>query len=174
MKIKKRRSTVHNIVTVLAIGILLALLIGGVAYYRRSAVVPKDISSQVNFPIFYPQPGRQILVNEASFKYDKSLQQVSFTVEYNGSNITFAEQSSPDSFSADPSFYPAFVAKLNSYANFESINGRVDLAQPTETKDQTAIMNAKGTLTFANANKGSKLSENSWKRLFNSVENTRP
>lgn len=139
---------------------------------RDSSPVPTSIQNSVQFPVIYPKPSQQITIKESTFKYSKSLGQVSFIVNFAGSNITFAEQSSPDSFSADPTFYPTFIQKLNGYATFTALDGRVDLTLPSETHYQTAVMNAKGTLVFASS--PNKLTENNWKLLFNTLENTQP
>jgi hypothetical protein len=154
--------------------IVVGLVVVGYIFFvaRQPSTVPKSITSSVQFPIFYPKPGKQITIKQTSFKYDKSLGQVSFIVNYAGSAITFAEQSSPDSFSADPTFYPAFIQKLNGYDTFSGVDGRVDLTLPSETHEQTAIMNAKGTLVFASTS--GKISESSWKLLFYSLSNTQP
>jgi hypothetical protein len=157
-----------------AIGLVVIVLAAGgtIAYIKRGSVVPRTIAKQVNFVIFYPKPSQQTGIEEKTFKYSSSLGQVSFIVNFAGQQITFAEQSSPDSFSVDPSFYSAFIQKLNGYATFDSIDGRVDLTQPTEVNAQTAIMNAKGTLLFAKAS--GNISENNWRLLFNSVVYNQP
>jgi len=154
--------------------IVVGLAIAGYIFFvvGRTSFVPKSITSSVQFPIFYPKPSKQIIIKQPSFKYDKSDGQVSFIVSYKGSSITFAEQSSPDSFSADPNFYPAFIQKLNGYGTFSGVDGRVDLTLPSETHEQTAIMNAKGTLVFASTS--GQISESNWKLLFYDLNNTQP
>lgn len=86
--------------------------------------------------------------------------------------ITFAEQSSPDSFAADPNFYPAFIQKLGGYDTFNSVNGQVDLTRPAQVNAETGVMNTKGTLLFARSD--GDLSETNWKLLFNSLDYTQP
>lgn len=134
--------------------------------------VPSSISLKVDFPIFYPKSAKQAKVDESSLKYDKKMGQVSYVVNYQHRTITFAEQASPESFSADPGFYTSFVRKLGSYYNFDSLNGRVDLTVPQQVGTETAIMNAKGTLLFAKSS--GDLSQYSWRLLFNSLYYTRP
>ena len=159
------------------IGTLLIVVCVGISTYifivvRKPSVIPKNITSSAQFPIFYPKPSKQIIIKQASFKYDRSLGQVSFIVNFEKSTITFAEQGSPDSFSADPNFYPAFIQKLNGYDTFSGVDGRVDLTLPSETHEQTAVMNAKGTLLFVSSS--SQISESNWKLLFYSLNNTQP
>jgi|GEM_PF-2290238 hypothetical protein len=164
----KRNARLVSVLLIICLGI-----IGYIIYLNRTpSPIPKDISSAVQFPIFYPEASKQIIVKKTSFKYDKSHGQVSFIVNFNSNNITFAEQGSPDSFSADPNFYTAFVQKLNGYATFSGVDGRVDLTLPSETHEQTAVMNAKGTLLFATTS--SQISEANWKLLFNTLNNTQP
>jgi len=154
--------------------LILSALAGAWIWWRHDhQVIPENIAQQVNFVIFYPAPTNQIVIQKPSFKYDKSIKQISFIVRFDGQSITFAEQSSPDSFSDDPNFYPQFIQKLNGYATFASIDGSVDLTVPKEIKDEAGVMNAKGTLLFAQSTTGN-LSENAWKQLFNSLVYVQP
>src|SRR5665213_701938 len=154
------------------ISALLIIICLGIAGYilfvgKQSVIVPKTITSSAQFPILYPEPSKQVTIKQSSFRYDKSHGQVYFIVNFKNYNITFAEQSSPDSFSADPTFYTALVQKLNGYATFAAVDGRVDLSLPAETHEQTAIMNARGTLLFASTR--DTISESNWKLLLNTL-----
>lgn len=168
---KRLRSKI-TLIAIVMILIIIAIAVGIIWYINASAVVPQSIRKQANFAIFYPQPGQQITIQKSTFKYDKSLGQVSYIVNFDSRQLTFAEQSSPDSFSADPTFYPAFIQKLDGYATFSSVNGRVDLTRPAQVQAETGVMNAKGTLLFAKSS--GDLSENNWKLLFNALSNTQP
>jgi hypothetical protein len=169
--IKKYRSNYRLVSLLLAI--IVVIIVGYFLYVISNPnPIPKTIQNSVTFPIFYPKPSKQVAIKSSSFKYDKSKGQVTFSVNYNKQNITFAEQSSPDSFSADPNFYQSLAQSLNSYASFDTIDGQVNLTLPSQTKDQTAVMNAKGTLLFANSS--SKLTQANWKLLFNTLDNTQP
>jgi hypothetical protein len=161
-----------RILLVLGSSLLITAVAVGVEAYIKPPVVPKNILRQVNFPVFYPEPNKQIKVQTKSFKYDSSQGQISFIVALDNRSITFAEQSSPDSFGADPNFYSAFIQKLNGYATFDSVDGTVSLTYPAQVNSQTAVMNAKGTLLFAKST--GDISENSWKLLFNSLTYTQP
>ncbi len=132
--------------------------------------IPSSIVNSVKFAIFYPQPNKQIVYQKGSFEYDKSKGQVIFNIHYDGQEVTFSEQSSPDAFSANPNYYQSLVSGLNNYATFASINGQVNLTIPSQTKQQTAIMNTKGTLLFVNSR--GDLNENNWKILFASLKYT--
>jgi hypothetical protein len=146
--------------------------IGLFVFVRKPPVIPHNIQKQVNFAIFYPQVSSQASIQKTTFKYDPSLKQLSFIVNFSGRQITFAEQSSPDSFADDPNFYPKFIEKLNGYATFDSVDGRVDLTRPKEVKSQAAVMNSKGTLMFAKSN--GDISEDNWKQLFNYMLFSKP
>ena len=134
--------------------------------------VPKSIQNNVSFAIFYPQPSQQTVFKQNSFKYDKTLAQVTFVINFDKQKITFAEQSTPDSFVNDPNLYSQFVKSLNGYTSFDSLNGRVDLVRPTELRTETGVMNAKGTLMFAESD--GNLNEDNWRLVFNSLLNTQP
>jgi hypothetical protein len=177
-ELAKRRQLIqkyrNNYRSLSAVIVIFVLMIAGYFIYEISHPnpVPFNIQNSVKFAIFYPSPSKTIIIKKPSFKYDKSKGQLIFDVSFEGNEIIFSEQSSPDSFSADPNFYQNLVQSLDDYATFQSLDGRVDLTIPAQTKQQTAIMNAKGTLVFANSNK--KMSEANWKLLFNSVDNTQP
>ena len=156
--------------------LVIAAIIGGVVlyrYYHNSSPVPISIRHQVNYGLFYPKPSSQTVIEESSFKYSKSLGQVSFIVVYDSQHLTFAEQASPDSFAADPTFYSKFVSSLNGYATFDTVNGTASLTVPTEVKHEVGVMNAKGTLMFAQNITGN-LNENAWRQLFNSLVYIQP
>lgn len=155
--------------SVLVLGITLVAVL---LLLRKPSVVPQSILKQIDFAIFYPPVSQQTTIETGTFKYAKSLGQVSFIVEFGGQHITFAEQASPDSFGADPNFYSQFIKSLNGYTFFDSVNGRVDLAQPAQVNAETGVMNAKGTLMFAKSD--GNLSEDNWKLLFNSLSYTQP
>jgi len=167
-KHKKNTRLMSALLIIICLGIVGYILFG----IKRTIVVPKTITASVQFPIFYPEPSKQITIKQDSFKYDKSMGQVSFIVSFENDKVIFAEQSSPDSFSASPTFYTAFVQKLNGYATFDSVDGRVDLTLPTETHEETAIMNARGTLLFAST--ASTINETNWKLVFNTMRYTQP
>lgn len=165
-----KRKTVLLPLLVIALAIVITILVA--LFHNRPAVVPRSILKQVNFVIFYPPASQQMTIEPGTFKYAKSLGQVSFIVGFGGRHITFAEQSSPDSFSADPNFYPQFIQKLGGYATFGSTNGQVDLTRPSQVNAETGVMNAKGTLLFAKSD--GDLSEDNWKLLFNALSYAQP
>jgi hypothetical protein len=151
------------------LALLLFLVIGGAAavlMLNKSKPVPAAIRKQANFVIFYPS-SKDAKIKSATFQYNSALKSVSFIINYMGKEVTFAEQASPDSFADDPNYYPKFAEKLNNYATFETVNGRVDLTRPNKVNSETGLMNAKGTLLFAKSN--GDISEDSWKRLFNAL-----
>jgi hypothetical protein len=151
----------------------MALGAGFYVRYHNQSVIPKNILNQLNFSVFYPKQNSQTKIETNTFKYSKQLGQLSFIVVYDNQHLTFAEQSSPDSFAADPSFYTKFINSLNGYATFDSANGTASLTVPTEVKHEVGVMNAKGTLLFAQSTTGN-LSETAWKQLFNSLVYTQP
>ncbi len=154
--------------------VAVALVVMAIVWWQRGrSVVPSSILKQVSFVIFYPVNNAQLVIEKKGFKYNSSDKQVSFIVRYDGQSITFGEQGSPDSFSDDSSFYPQFIQSLNGYASFASVNGTVNLVTPTETKNEAGVLNAKGTLLFAQSTTGN-LSENAWKTLFNTLVYVQP
>ena len=157
---------------VICVSVIAAVVV--IAVLHQEPVVPKNITNQANFVIFYPTPSSKATVQENTFKYDSNLKVVSFVVIQAGATITFSEQSTPDNFASDQTNYTQFIQKLNLYSGFESVNGIVNLTKPPQTNNEAAVMNAKGTLIFAQQNSGSNLSEDTWKQIFNSLAYTQP
>lgn len=167
----RKSYTIQWLITGL-VAVFLFALIGIHIYDTKPPIIPGTIQKQVNFPIFYPNLSQRVDIETNSFKYDKSLGQVTFIVKFASRSITFAEQTSPDSFAADPTFYNNFIEKLGGYATFDSVNGTVSLTEPAQVDAQTAVMNAKGTLLFAKSS--GNISQNNWTLLFNSLAYTQP
>jgi hypothetical protein len=169
LKYKKRYRLIFSLLTT----VILATMGYLIFINLKSNPIPKTIQNDVKFVILYPQPSKQIVFNRDSFKYDKSRGQLTFIVSFDSNSITFAEQSTPEPFNASPTFFQSFIQKLNSYDTISSVDGQVGLTIPSQTKEQTAIMNAKGTLLFATSTKAN-LSENNWTLLFNTLQDIQP
>jgi hypothetical protein len=171
-RINRRNRAFRPILIIITV-VVLIIGAGFYHYYHNQSPVPSSILHKINFVIFYPKTNGQTFIEKNTFKYSKSLGQVSFIVEYDGQHITFAEEGSPDSFAADPNFYSQFTSSLNGYATFDTVNGSASLTKPTEVKHEVGVMNTKGTLLFAQSTTGN-LSENAWKQLFNSLVYVQP
>jgi hypothetical protein len=111
-----------------------------------------------------------LLIAGGSFAY---LKFHSHIVNFNGALITFSEQSSPSTFVNDTSLYPEFISKLNGINAFVSVNGTVNITHPQGSQYETAVMNAKGTLLFAQST-NKDISQSNWQLLFNNLLYTRP
>jgi hypothetical protein len=166
----------HNPVKNLSIAIAsaLAVLIFAIIglQFANRPTIPSAVSSKVNFVMFYPQPSKKIIIDTKTFKYDTSLKQFSFIVNFQGHAITFAEQPTPEQFSDIPQYFPTLLDKMRSYATFENAIGQVALTRPAEVKNQVAVMNSKGTLTFAQTN--GDMSADQWRELFNNLKLSQP
>jgi hypothetical protein len=154
---------------------LFFLTLGLIIYFnnKTSTAVPKYILSEVNFPIFYPSGLKNTTIQSSSFKYDNGQKYTSYIVTYDKFKLTFSEQDSPNTFSADPSIINEFMQKFNVYSSFSSIYGTVNLTQPKNTPYETAIMNSTGTLMFVRSDNG-YISESNWRLLFNNLSYVRP
>lgn len=133
-------------------------------------VVPPGIKKQLSIAVLYPKDSA-FAIDHSSWKYDKSLGLLTYLVrdKDNNAKITVSEQSSPPQFSEVPGTLDALTSKLNTYADFDSINGHAYLTHPKELKGgQSALMNAKGTLMFAKPDKN--LSDSDWRKFFNAID----
>ena len=160
----------------ISIAIVLILIVaGGLIYYfvySNTIPIPKAVRKEVKFAILYPQSNRTTVYNKASFKYAKSLGQLSFIVNFDGNNITFAEQTTPEPFNATTTFFSSFTQRIGSYATINTTDGQAVLTLPKQTNQETAVMNTKGTLLFASST--SNLSESSWTLLLNTLQSIQP
>jgi hypothetical protein len=157
--------------------VVLVLLIAGGSFaylkFHSQPIIPTSVSKRVNYVIFYPAKNPKVVLEKNTIKYTSSEQLVSYIVNFNGALITFSEQSSPSTFVNDTSLYPEFISKLNGINAFVSVNGTVNITHPQGSQYETAVMNAKGTLLFAQST-NKDISQSNWQLLFNNLLYTRP
>jgi hypothetical protein len=152
----------------LAVAALAAIVIGTILYFHAQQPIPSNIKKQVDFLVFLPQGDESFRTDRKSFKYDANLKVMSVVISSFGIKNTISEQASPDAFNDIPGYYDKLTEKLNSYANFGTDLGTVYLTRPDELKGkQSAIMSTKGTLMFASP--GKDLTNDQWRRFFNSL-----
>lgn len=160
------RSSKYIIVTAL----IAAVAAGGYFFLHKTPLVPAKFTRETSFVIFYPTKNSGATINESSFKYDTSSKVLSFTVNQNGVSMAVGEQSTPQGFIDIPQAYDKLIESLNGYAEFGTYYGTVNLTHPKEFNgQQSAAMNAKGTLMFVHPTYG-QLSEDQWKKLFNNMQ----
>ena len=162
-----------------SVAISLGLLLGAgllvslyVLFVRQntSNPLPPAIKKQVSFVVFYPRPDPTITIDTKSFKYDSQAKLMSYVMTYANTPITIAEQATPQNFIDIPQAYDKLIESLSEYGSFQSYYDKVSLTRPKELNgNQSAVMNSKGTLVFAQPTKG-ELSEDQWKKLFNGFE----
>ncbi len=157
-----------------ALGVLVigGVLLVGVLTTRGRPVIPVEIGRQANFVVFYPQTSEEIKLDQKTLTYNPSLKQLSFVVSFSNRYITFSQQNTPDQFNDIPEYFPKLIEKMNRYSTIENANGKVSLTRPSEAKSQVAVMNSKGTLLFAKTD--GDMTDDSWKRLFNSLTHLQP
>jgi hypothetical protein len=160
-----------SLVPVLIVVVCLVIVGFGLWSYLKSAhnPIPNSFRKEISFSIFYPTSQSPAIVNESSFKYDASSGVFSFIVIDADQSITVAEQASPQSFVDIPQAYTTLIDSLNNYASFDSLQGQVALTYPKDFNgQQSAVMNAKGTLMFAHdTDRG--LSNTQWQQFFNDL-----
>lgn len=156
--------------------IFVAMLFAGIFVYfavnkySQPHPLPSEISSKINFIVFYPNSNSKVEVDQNSFKFDESTKLLTFTANLAQNRLTFAEQSTPERYVDIPQSFDKLIETLNPYTSFDSFYDRVYLTKPKELSGkQSAIMNSKGTLMSISATEG-ELTVEDWKRLFNSFE----
>jgi hypothetical protein len=161
---------IKPVVLVLTIIVLItSSILGFKAWQKSKVIIPPSVKKQVSFAIYWPN--KTTLTNDqTTIKYDPPNKFLSFvSTTQNGSKIIISQEATPESFTDIPKVYDKFIAGLQQYSNFDSVNGRVFLVHPKELKgQQTAVMNAKGTLLFMRPDKD--ISDDTWKQIFNNLD----
>lgn len=163
-----------NLLFVFLVLIIFGAVFAGFLYFRNlNPSVPKEISSQADFPILYPKnkvAGYAVPKESIKFhleKGDKGFQfgVVNFIVKRNDTEVTIAEQAYPEILVFDK-----FVGALQQYDEAGTSLGKVYLTHPKELKGgQTAVLNSNNsTLLFAKPNRD--LTKEEWQEIFNSLE----
>ena len=153
-----------------------ALLVGGIGVYalyswhENNNPIPSSIRTKISFVIFYSKASGNITANKKTIKYDGSTKIFSYLANYNHKRITVSEQAVPTGFIDIPATYTKFIDSLNQYSSVGSVYGNVALTQPKGLNgQQSAVMNADGTLLFAHPDSGN-LSDDQWREFFNSLQ----
>ena len=130
----------------------------------NASALPKSIREQVTSTLIVPQ-GKAVTLDRASATYDSQLKVLVYRVNAYGAQVTISEQPTPDSFIDVPQVFDKIANGMQEYAKFDTDIGTVHLGRPTQIDHkQTAIMNSKGTLLFASAERD--LSQDQWRQLF--------
>lgn len=158
--------------TALVITVIVAAAIAGAVIVQgivSSRVLPPEISRQITYGVYYPQ-GDVVSVDRSSIAFQADADLLTYKVALpEGGTLTVNQQPTPESFVDIPQAYDKLVTTLMPYASFDSLHGKVALTRPKELQgDQSAVMNAKGTLMFVRSS--DQLSEDQWRRIFNSFE----
>ena len=163
-KITRHPATLAALALVLALSIVSTIAIA--AHYRKKPLIPVVVRKAVTYTIFVPNGAGDYSLKTPTLNYVMTTQQLSYHLKNTaGSDVLLSMQPSPESFSDVPQVYEALVGKLNQYASFDSVQGRVFLTRPKELNGaQSAVMNAKGTLLFARPSKD--LTEDQWRSFF--------
>lgn len=136
-------------------------------YWLRQPLIPTSISAQLRYGIFYPGGDPAITVDRSTFKYDRSIGQLSFVAYYRGDRLTFGEQPTPETFYAAAQVYSDLITKMDGYYTFQNQLGTVYLTKDSDLSHEVGVLNAKGTLVFVDSTQN--LSASSWREIFNAL-----
>lgn len=167
-----RRRYVSPRLASLALVILGITLIGVLGYLRSVSQpdLPSTVAKQLSFGVYFPATKTSLAsIKQGTVQYQSNGGLFSYIATLkDGTTVSVNQQATPESFVDIPQAYDKLVSSLQPYNSFDSINGRVSLTHPKELKgSQSAIMNAKGTLLFAQPSK--PLSNEQWRQLFNGL-----
>jgi hypothetical protein len=157
----------------------LALIVAITAGYlwfsaRNSLALPRNISSQAKFTIFYPADSSAVKINKASINYDSQSRLLRFSGQTpEGNNIDFREQATPASSSDVLPGYYSLLERLHQYYSFNMAYGAVGVTSPQDTSiRQSARLYSRGTLLTAQSL--SRLSKPDWQRVFSNLKVVQP
>jgi hypothetical protein len=168
-KFGSRRKVSLVPILVLAVSLIMVGFGGWLWWQNSHNPIPASFQQKINFPIFYPGSQSPAIVNKSSFKYDSNNSLFSFVVTDAGQSLIITEQATPQAFIDVPQAYATLINSLNNYYSFDSLQGQVDLTYPKEFNgQQSAVMNAKGTLMFAH-DTARGLSNTQWQHFFNDL-----
>ena len=174
-KKSNRRSAL--ILTVLVLGIIAGA--GGVFLwwnnvYGNNTVISKQILSEANFTIFYPNVSAKAAsvwqLEKDLTTYDKNSGVLTLHAiqASTGKQIVLNEQPVPGAFTDAPTQYSKMLTTLNEYNELQIGFGTVALTHPKELNGgQAAVANKAGTLMFAKPS--ADLNDDEWGDFFGSL-----
>lgn len=152
----------------------LVLILAGIGvwvYSNGDNQLPREITRQVTFDIYYPDNIKQNPVSKDSAQYNPETKVFSYTTVVAGNKVTINQQDEPEIFNeadVQVSLYQKLLEKMRQYKEIETNLGTVTLTRPEELKGkQAAVLNAGGTLLFAEPE--SDLADNQWQQFFDSL-----
>lgn len=168
--VKFDRPNWRKVATVLLI-ILAVALLSWLVVNRDTSNIPAGVKRQLPFKAAYAAA-------VTDYKYDQSQKALSFTVNYDGRKVAVTEQSLPENLSSGSQFYFQALG-IRPTAQFTSNIGPVALANfykpgSLEYNGQAGVAVAGRTLVIANlSGKQEKLTNDQWKRFFDSLKISR-
>ena len=159
----------HNRVFLVLLPAIMGIVVLAALVILRSdkPVIPTAIKNQVVTTIFLPN-GALYSVDSTSVKYVAAEKLLIFKITSHGRSIAaVAEQPTPEKIVDIQEFSSKFFQQAGEYKTFESNYGTVHLLHPGKSGYNAAAMNARGTLMFINPS--IKMSEDDWRRLFQSI-----
>ncbi len=131
--------------------------------------IPKAVLKKTVFTVFSTDPADndwQLDKKAVVFDEKQGVLRLHFSSADN--RIVMNEQATPDPFNDIPNYYSILLNKLHAYKEVQTNIGSVALTHPEELKGaQSAVINVKGTLIFAQPDK--EMSENQWQNFFNNL-----
>jgi hypothetical protein len=138
------------------------------ALVRPDPPIPGKFKKQLTSTLLLPTPDIAV-IDQTSVKYAADIKVLSLNTSLDGVAIALSEQPTPESFTDIPQAYDKVIEQMHEYRKFETDIGVVHLTKPPNRHGgQTAVVNTKGTLLFANPIR--TLSDDQWRRLFTSME----
>jgi hypothetical protein len=158
----------RRLLPILAVVVAVSLIYGVFMLLRPDPPIAAPIRKQLTSALLLPA-AETVMIDADSIKYDSGLKVLSFDAPIDGIRLSVSEQPTPENFTDIPQVYDKVVEQMRVYKKFETAIGIVYLTKPESRKgSQTAVMNTKGTLLFANPDKD--LSDDQWRRFFNSFD----
>ncbi len=147
----------------------------GVSLLAPKEEIPRAVKAQLSFPLYYPKGDlTPFKVDPNSIKVipnpqDSSQKVLSLLLVSKDNKVTISEQVTPDLVSEQVGL-DKLASLMQAYKEIITSVGRVELTRPKELKGaQTAVADPNFT-TLIFARPDNDLSEDEWRRIFNSFE----
>lgn len=147
--------------TILAVGVIFGmhLLLG-------RSFLPDPIGQEVSFTVFHPSSASPVAVDRSTIAYDHTNKYLKFSGTFQGEQLTFSEQGTPQQYSDIPETFTRQMEQWHESATLDVAIGQVHLTRP-ENKAYVAVVNERGTLMFVSSPQN--LSQDAWRLIFKTI-----
>jgi len=147
--------------TLLAVGVIV-----GTHLLTTHSFLPDPLSQEVSFTVFHPKGVSTVAVDRSTIAYDQTNKYLKFSGTFQGGQLTFSEQATPQQYSDIPETFTRQMEQWHESSTLDVAIGKVHLTRP-ENKAYVAVVNEQGTLMFVSSPQN--LSQDAWRLVFKTI-----